>query len=134
MKISMILKGVIAIIFLQTLFYKFTGHPDSVYIFSQLHAEPYGRWMLGVVELIVAIGLFVPRFSLMSVVTSFLVINGAIFSHLLVLGWNVGNDHGKLFLLAVIVWVFSLILIVLNKKEIKRMIAQWKISLNKHNV
>lgn len=125
MKISFLLRAVIAIIFLQTLYFKFTGHADSVYIFSQLHAEPYGRWMLGVIELIVAISLFIPRLFLVAIVSSFMVINGAIFSHLLVLGLNVGNDHGKLFLLAAIIWVFSVILMILHKSEIKTLFNQW---------
>ena len=32
-----------AIVLLQTLYFKFTAHPDSVYIFTTLGIEPYGR-------------------------------------------------------------------------------------------
>jgi len=41
--VSKVLRVVIAIIYVQTLYFKFSGHPDSVYIFSKLGLEPYGR-------------------------------------------------------------------------------------------
>ncbi len=53
--INWALRLVPAIILLQTLFFKFTAHPDSVAIFSKLHAEPFGRIFSGVLELITAI-------------------------------------------------------------------------------
>ena len=39
---------VAAAILLQTLYFKFSGAPESVYIFSQLGIEPYGRIGTGV--------------------------------------------------------------------------------------
>ena len=48
----LVLRIVIAVILLQTLRYKFLAHPDSVYIFSTLGLEPYGRIGIGVMELI----------------------------------------------------------------------------------
>src|SRR6201995_616257 len=44
-----------AVILLQTLFFKFTGAEESVYIFSKLGVEPYGRYASGIVELIAAV-------------------------------------------------------------------------------
>ena len=43
-----------AIIFYK-LYFKFTAHPDSVYIFSKLGVEPYGRIGLGIIELITSL-------------------------------------------------------------------------------
>ena len=54
----LVLRIVIAVILLQTLRYKFLAHPDSVYIFSTLGLEPYGRIGIGVMELIASVLLF----------------------------------------------------------------------------
>ena len=42
------IRVVIAIILLQTLRYKFTGHPDSIFIFTKIGLEPFGRIEIGV--------------------------------------------------------------------------------------
>lgn len=49
-----------ALILLQTLFFKFTGASESVYIFEQVGMEPLGRYGSGVFELIAAILLVIP--------------------------------------------------------------------------
>ena len=41
--VSWALQIVVSVILLQTLFFKFTGAAESVYIFSTLGAEPWGR-------------------------------------------------------------------------------------------
>jgi hypothetical protein len=124
--LSLILRLVVAIIFLQTLYYKFTAHPDSVYIFSALGLEPYGRIGLGVVELITSILLFVPRTKIIAIFLSLGIISGAIFSHLLVLGVSVKGDGGNLFLLAIVVFAASLALLFLHRKEIFSLIKNLK--------
>lgn len=111
-----------AAILLQTLFFKFTAHPDSVYIFSQLGLEPFGRVGLGVVELITAILLIIPRTTLYGNILSVAVISGAIFSHLLILGVEVQNDGGSLFFLAVAVFVASAFTLVVRRDEIFQLI------------
>ena len=58
---SWALRGIAAVILLQTLFFKFTGAKESVYIFSTLGLEPWGRIGSGVVELIAAILLLLPQ-------------------------------------------------------------------------
>ena len=58
---SLVLRLTVAIVLLQTLYFKFTAHPDSVYIFSELGVEPWGRIGLGIVELIVAILILYPK-------------------------------------------------------------------------
>lgn len=96
-----------AVILLQTLFFKFTGAEESKYIFSQVGAEPLGRYASGVVELIASILLFVPRFVWLGAVLALGVISGAIYTHLTVLGIEVKGDGGLLFGLACIVFVCS---------------------------
>ena len=97
-----------AIILLQTLYFKFTGAPESVYIFEQLGAEPYGRIGLGVVELITATLLIFKRTSFVGGLLGLGIISGAILSHLLVLGIEVQNDGGTLFILALTVFILCL--------------------------
>lgn len=106
-----------AVILLQTLYFKFTGAPESVYIFSQLGLEPFGRVGLGVVELVVAILLIVRRTSFVGALMGLAIISGAIFSHIFVLGIVVQNDGGLLFALAIAVFIMCLITAILQKEK-----------------
>ncbi|MBK9490119.1 MAG: DoxX family protein [Haliscomenobacter sp.] len=118
LSISLILSLIAAIILLQTLFFKFTAHPDSVYIFTQLGMEPYGRIGIGVAELITAILLIVPRTRPYGAVIGLGVISGALFFHLTKLGINVNNDGGKLFGLALATFVCCLGVVFLERKKL----------------
>lgn len=118
LSISLILSLIAAIILLQTLFFKFTAHPDSVYIFTQLGMEPYGRIGIGVAELITAILLIVPRTRPYGAVIGLGVISGALFFHLTKLGVNVNNDGGKLFGLALATFVCCLGVVFLERKKL----------------
>ena len=115
---SWVLQLVVAGILLQTLFFKFTGAAESVYIFSTLGAEPWGRIGSGVVELIAAILLLVPATTTVGAALALAVITGAIFSHLTVLGIDVQGDGGLLFSLAVTVFVASGLILLLRRAEI----------------
>jgi putative oxidoreductase len=124
--LSIILRILIAIIFLQTLYYKFTAHPDSVHIFSALGVEPFGRIALGCIELVTAILILTNKFKLYGIAISLGIILGAIFSHLLVLGLNVSGDGGTLFLLAIIVFISSVVLIYIHKNEFRNLVIKNK--------
>jgi putative oxidoreductase len=113
--ISYVLQLVAAVIFLQTLFFKFTGAPESVFIFTTLGAEPWGRIGSGVVELIAAILLLIPRSAAYGALLGLGVISGALLSHLAVLGIDVQGDGGTLFVLAVVVFVCCAIVLWLNR-------------------
>lgn len=123
--ISWILRLTVAVILLQTLYYKFTAHPDSVHIFSALGVEPYGRIGLGVIELITAVLVLLPRTQLYGMVLSLGIISGAIFSHLLVLGVNVKNDGGGLFTLAIIVLIACVVYLFMYRDEVRKLIQNW---------
>jgi hypothetical protein len=116
--ISWICRVGAAIILLQTLFFKFTGAPESVYIFTKVGVEPWGRYATGVVELIAALLLLGPRYTWLGGLLALAVISGAIFSHLTVLGIVVQNDGGLLFGLALTVFVTSGIVVVLHRRQI----------------
>ncbi len=112
------LKWIPAIILLQTLLYKFTAAPESVYIFSALGLEPYGRIGLGVVELIVAILLVVPRTTWLGALLGVGIMAGALFSHVTKLGIVVQNDGGTLFILALITFICCSLLAWLHRDHI----------------
>ena len=107
-----------AIILLQTLFFKFTGAQESVYIFTKVGLEPWGRYATGMVELIAALLLLGPRYTWLGGLLALGVISGAIFSHLTVLGIVVQNDGGLLFGLALTVFVASGIVVFLHRRQI----------------
>lgn len=124
--ISWLLRLTVAIILLQTLYYKFTAHPDSVHIFSELGVEPWGRIGLGIIELITAILVVIPKTKIIGIITSLGIIIGAIGSHLLVLGINVSNDGGGLFTLAIIVFIACIIFLIMHKKDVLALIKSLK--------
>jgi len=112
------LKVIVAAIFLQTLYFKFTGAPESVYIFETVGMEPWGRYSSGVVELLASIFLLIPRTTWLGAVLALGVICGAIFFHLTILGIEVMGDGGFLFILACVVFVSSLIILWKERKKI----------------
>src|SRR5438046_4741884 len=116
--ISWISRILAAVVLLQTLFFKFTGAPESVYIFTKVGAEPWGRIGSGVVELIAAILLLTPRFTWLGSLLALGVMAGAILSHLTLLGIEVQGDRGLLFGLALIVFVCSTVNLLLHRGEI----------------
>lgn len=113
-----IVKLVAVVILVQTLFFKFSGAEESVFIFTKLGIEPYGRIGSGVVELIASILILIPRTTLVGALLGLGTMLGAIFSHLFVLGIEVKNDGGELFTLAIITLLCCALLIFKNKSKI----------------
>lgn len=107
-----------AAILLQTLFFKFTGAEESVYIFSTIQAEPWGRIGSGVLELIAAILLLYPPTVTIGAALSMGAMGGAIATHLAVLGIEVKDDGGLLFGLAVGVFLASATVLVIRRTQI----------------
>ena len=116
--LSWALRAIAAVILLQTLYFKFTAAPESVYIFTKVGAEPWGRLGSGVVELIAAVLILTPRFTWLGSILAAGVMAGAILSHLTILGIEVQGDQGLLFALAVIVFLASAINLVLHRNAI----------------
>ena len=105
-------------ILLQTLFFKFTGAEESVYIFTTLGVEPWGRIGSGIVELIASVLLLVPATAPIGAVMALGVMTGAILSHLTVLGIEVKGDGGLLFGLALIVFACSAIVLTIRRAQV----------------
>jgi len=117
-RIPFILRIVVAIILIQTLRFKFTAHPDSVYIFESVGLEPVGRIGSGVVELIASILLLIPRTIWAGALITMGVMGGAIMMHLTLLGIEVKEDGGVLFITGVVTFVLAAIILFLYRKSI----------------
>jgi putative oxidoreductase len=115
--ISFVLRAAAALILLQTLYFKFTGHPESVELFTKLGVEPWGRIGTGVIELIASVLLLIPSKIFIGALLTLGLMSGAILSHLTIIGIESKGDGGELFMLAIIVWICSAVIIVLNKHQ-----------------
>ena len=113
-----IVKLIAVAILIQTLYFKFTAAEESVYIFTTLGIEPYGRIGSGVVELIASVLILIPRTTLLGALMGLGTMVAALVSHLLFLGIVVKNDGGTLFILAIITFLCCLVLIYNQKSKI----------------
>ena len=119
MIVSWVLQVAVALILFQTLFFKFSGAEESVYIFRTLGMEPWGRIGSGVVELIACVLLLLhPRTVPIGAAVAMGVIMGAIFSHLTKLGIVVKDDGGLLFALALIVFIGSTAILIIRREQL----------------
>lgn len=117
-KIILVLRIAVAIILIQTLRFKFTAHPDSVYIFETVGLEPYGRIGIGVLELIAGILLLIPKTIWAGALLTMGLIGGAIMMHLTQLGIEVKGDGGVLFYTAIITFSLSTVILYYYRKNI----------------
>ncbi len=117
-RILFILRIVIAVILIQTLRFKFTAHPDSVYIFSKVGLEPIGRIGIGIAELIAAILILIPRTIWLGAALTFGILSGAVLMHLTQLGIEINGDGGVLFYTALFVCIASLVTLWADRKQI----------------
>jgi len=108
----------VAVILLQTLFFKFTGAEESVYIFTAVGAEPWGRIGSGVIELIASVLLLVPAAAPIGAALAMAPMAGAIVTHLTVLGIEVKGDGGLLFALALTAFAGSAIVLLVRRAQI----------------
>ena len=115
------LRLIAALILLQTLWFKFSGAPESVAIFTRLNAEPYGRWFAGFCELIASVLLLLPPTQIFGALMACGIMAGAILSHIFVLGISVDNDHGFLFALALVVLACSALIVGLQRDQLKKL-------------
>jgi hypothetical protein len=115
---SWICRVLAAGIMLETLYFKFTGAPESVYIFTRMALEPTWRYGQGVWELIASVCLLTPRLGWLGGVLTLGAIGAALISHLTILGIEIQGDHGLLFAMAVTAFLSALGVTVLHRHEI----------------
>jgi len=123
--VSWALQLAVAGILLQTLFFKFSGAEESVYIFSAVGrfigvpaVEPWGRIGSGVLELVASILLLVAATASLGAMLTVGVMAGAVLSHLVILGVEVKGDGGLLFGLALAALTGSVIVLILRRAEL----------------
>lgn len=117
-KILLIIRILIAVILIQTLRYKFTAHPDSIYIFSKIGMEPFGRIGIGILELIAALLIIIRPTVWMGSIMAVGLMSGALILHVTELGVEVNGDSGKLFYMAVMVFTLSVVISWTERKRI----------------
>ena len=110
-----------AIIMLQTLFFKFSGAEESIFIFTTVGMEPWGRYLVGVSELVASVLLIIPRFSVFGGIMGIGLMVGAIGMHLTLLGIEVQEDGGYLFYLALAVLISSLFVVLYKKDQLLKL-------------
>jgi len=113
-----VLRLLAAIILLQTLYFKFTAAPESIYIFSKLGMEPWGRIIIGILELIASALILLPATTFFGSLLAIALMAGAIFFHLTTLGISVQNDGGQLFIYALLVLVSSMSLAIIYRGDL----------------
>jgi putative oxidoreductase len=114
---SWLLRIIAAVILLQTLYFKFSGHPESVELFTQLGVEPWGRIATGIIELIAGALLIIPATAFIGAMLGAGLMAGAILSHLTVIGIESRGDGGQLFILAITVLICCLVILLLHKQQ-----------------
>src|SRR6266849_6298872 len=115
----------IAYIFIYYLQFKFTGHPGSVDLFTTLtdwlgfHGrEKFMRIGTGTMELIASVLLFIPATQVVGAALALGIMSGAIFFHLASpLGVDPYGDCGVLFKEACAVWLSSLVILVIRRRQ-----------------
>jgi uncharacterized membrane protein YphA (DoxX/SURF4 family) len=117
-----ILRLLAAAIMLQTLFFKFTAAPESIYIFSTLGMEPWGRIGTGTMELIASVLILIPATTGIGALLGIGLMGGAIFFHLTKLGLVVQGDGGQLFIYALLVFISCAVLVVVYRKDLLQLI------------
>lgn len=125
-KIFLLLRLIAAGILLQTLYFKFSGAPESIFIFTTLQVEPWGRWFAGISELVASVLLLIPVTQVFGALMAAGIMAGAILSHLFVLGIVVQNDDGLLFSLACVVLVISGLIIYNQRQTLINFLQKFK--------
>lgn len=115
---------VAAILFINTLYFKFTGHSESVELFTKLGVEPWGRWATGIVELIASVLLIIRKTSSLGALIGVGLMLGAIGSHFLVLGIDTNGDGGTLFVMAIVALVCCGIVLFSRFNELKLLLGK----------
>ena len=103
---------------IQTLYFKFSGAEESVYIFSTIGIEPWGRIATGILELIASVLMVINATAWIGALLGLGLMGGAILTHLTILGIEVKGDGGYLFLLAIVVSICCVVVLAHNRQRI----------------
>nr|WP_233343002.1 hypothetical protein [Hyphomonas sp. Mor2] len=145
-----IVAGIASLVFLDSLRFKFTNAPETQTIFGKLNdwAASFGadglfaqtglfsQYVIGTAELFASALLLIGihpafrRLQAIGALIAFAVMSGAVNFHLWTpLGIDPNNDGGGLFFMAVVVWLTSLGLIIVRRKELAAIFTGLKSTL-----
>jgi hypothetical protein len=117
-RLSWIAQIIAAVILGQTLFFKFAGTPESIYIFERLGVEPWGRYATGMFEVVAVVLLLIPRTAGLGALMAIGLMLGALGSHVTTLGIEIQGDGGLLFALAVTTLVAASTVAFIRRRQI----------------
>lgn len=115
-----------ALIMVQTLYFKFTGAEESVYIFTMVGMEPVGRIAVGILELVASVLLIINATAWMGGLLGAGLMLGALGMHATLLGIEVKGDGGYLFCLALIVLICCCWVLFFNRQKINTMLSRFR--------
>lgn len=116
--VTWICAGIASLIMIQTLFFKFTGAEESVYIFKKMGTEPWMRWVQGVWELLASICLLWPRMKWAGGILTTGAMLAALLSHMTWLGYSIQGDHGLLFGMALVTFTCGVTVMWIHRHHI----------------
>ncbi len=105
-------------IMIETLFFKFTAAPESVFIFRKMGTEPWWRWGQGIWELLASVCLLAPAWRWLGGILTTGAMLAAILSHMTWLGYSIQGDHGLLFGMAVTTFTCGFTVMLLHRHSI----------------
>lgn len=127
--IHIIPRLIVAIILAQTLPFKFSGAEESVWIFTQIGWEPWGRYLIASIETVSTL-LLLTNYYIFGAIISLSIISAANFLHFTKLGFIVNDDGGLLFILSIIVIFCSLwIVLYWNMQRVESKAANFEFDL-----
>lgn len=115
--VTWICRVIAALIMLQTLFFKFSGAEESIYIFTTVGMEPWGRFLVGSLEIVASLLILFPITSWLGAGLALGLMGGAIGMHLTILGISVKGDNGYLFFLAVAVAICASVILYMDRNK-----------------
>jgi hypothetical protein len=119
-----------AVIMMQTLYFKFTASEESVFIFTTVGMEPWGRIGVGVLELVASVLILLNTTAWLGAILALGLMGGAIMMHVTQLGIEVKGDGGQLFLYAIIVAICSIAILLFNKEKILLLVKRLSGNIN----
>lgn len=122
--ISWIFRIIAAAIMAQTLYYKFTGAEESVKLFALIGMEPWGRFGVGIMELIASLLLLVPKTKILGAFLGIGLMCGALFFHFTQIGIVDASGSALLFIYACIALISCVLILVIHNKELKNIVSR----------
>jgi len=101
---------------------KLMGAPEAIDTFTKLGIEPWGRYLLGLLELGTAVLLLMPSKRVLGALAASTLMVGALGSHATVLGFS--GDAGAMAAMAVVVLLSSLTVLSLHRDELRKLVPR----------